>query len=152
MTVAELAGVLPPQAPAREIEWYRFAGSLLAAPPAGTDIERAAARLGLQCHVTADDDDYAVRSRAPGVPVWRIVCGDNWWQIDGADGRIIEKLDFSRRAYRWAFRALHTLDFPALAARPALRDALIMLLCLGGFAFSITGAVIGWRRVKSSIM
>ena len=35
-------------------------------------------------------------------------------------------------------------------ARPLLRDLLIMLLCLLGFAFSVSGVVIGWRRLKIS--
>ena len=138
--------------PLHEIEWYRFAGKLLAAPLTEADAERAATRLGAHCRVAPDDDDYAAHSRVAGMPVWRIACAETWWQFDGTDGRVIEKLDASRRAYRWAYRALHTLDFPALAARPLLRDALIMLLCLLGFAFSVSGIVIGWRRVKTTLL
>jgi len=152
LTPAELSGAALAHAPAHETEWYRFAGRMLAASLTDADAERAAARLGPRCRVTADNDDYAARSRVAGLPVYRIACGDVWWQIDGADGRIIEKLDASRRAYRWAFRALHTFDFPALAAHPLLRDAIVMLLCLLGFVFSVTGAVIGWRRVKMSLL
>lgn len=150
LTANELNGSTLAHAPLNETEWYRFAGRLLAAPLTEADAERAAARLGAHCRVVPDDDDYAAHSRVAGMPVWRIACDETWWQLDGADGRVIEKLDASRRAYRWAFRALHTLDFPALAAHPLLRDALIMLLCLLGFAFSFTGVVIGWRRLKIS--
>ena len=152
----------PAAAGLHEIEWFRFGGRALVrsidasgvrhlgggAGLSQEDIARAAARLGAGCTVGSDADAYAAHSRAAGLPVYRIVCGDNWYQIDGADGRVIEKLDASRRAYRWAFRALHTLDFPALADRPALRSGLIMLLCGGGFFFSLTGVVIGWRRLK----
>ena len=74
-------------------------------------------------------------------------CGDTWFHIDGADGRPIEKLDVSRRAYRWLFQALHTYDYPLLAANPPWRTLIIVTLCLGGLAFSITGVVIGWRRL-----
>jgi len=42
---------------------------------------------------------------------------------------------------------LHTLDFPVLTARPALRTALIVALCGCGFIFSLTGVVIAWRRL-----
>ncbi|MBV9562063.1 MAG: PepSY domain-containing protein [Bradyrhizobium sp.] len=46
------------------------------------------------------------------------------------------------------FRALHTLDLPALTSRPGLRSGLIVGLCLCGFAFSLTGVVLSWRRVR----
>jgi hypothetical protein len=35
-----------------------------------------------------------------------------------------------------------------LAARPDLRTALIVLLCSLGLLFSLTGVVIGWRRLR----
>lgn len=59
-----------------------------------------------------------------------------------------KRLDASRRAYRWLYSALHTLDFPILMAHPHLRDVLIVGLCTLGLAFSVTGIVIGWRRVR----
>ena len=83
-----------------------------------------------------------------GSPVYRSICGDVWFQIDGGTGAVLERLDGSRRAYRWAYTALHTLDFPILSARPMLRSGLIVLLCAIGFVFSMTGAVIGWRRLR----
>jgi hypothetical protein len=43
---------------------------------------------------------------------------------------------------------LHTLDIPALNAHPTLRSALIVLLCGCGLIFSLTGVVIGWRRLR----
>ena len=132
----------------REIEWSRFAGRIVNESLTVDDIQRAASKLGPQCISAPDDDAYVARSRITSDRVFRIVCGDTWWQIDDSDGRIIEKLDTSRRVYRWVFRALHTLDFPALVERPALRSGLIMLLCGGGFCFSLTGVVIGWRRLK----
>jgi PepSY-associated TM region len=148
LTARELADNAASPAGQREIEWSRFAGRVLTGPLTVDDSLRAANRLGPHCINASDDDAYAARSRTGGATVFRIACDEIWWQIDGADGRIIEKLDASRRAYRWAFRALHTLDFPALADRPALRSGLIMLLCGGGLFFSLTGVVIGWRRLK----
>jgi hypothetical protein len=148
LTAGELADHAASPAGRHEIEWSRFAGRVLTGPLTVDDVQRAATRLGPRCINAADDDAYAARSRTADGTVFRIICGQTWWQIDGADGRIIEKLDASRRAYRWAFRALHTLDFPALADRPALRSGLIMLLCVCGFFFSLTGVVIGWYRLK----
>jgi len=45
------------------------------------------------------------------------------------------------------FRALHRLEFEPLASHPWLRTGAIVGLCLCGFAFSLTGVVLAWRRV-----
>jgi hypothetical protein len=160
LTPAELGDAAPATAKLREVEWSRLGGKPdrreigAEAPPfvAPAVFAEIAARLGGDCSsaMIASGDAYAARSRLKSAPVWRLVCGGVWWHIDGADGRIIEKLDPSRRAYRWAFRALHTLDFPFLPDNPPLRSTLVMLLCAGGFVFSMTGVIIGWRRLKST--
>jgi hypothetical protein len=85
----------------------------------------------------------------PGAPVFRVRCGADWFDIDGASGVVLEKLDTSRRVYRWLFAGLHTLDFPTLTARPALRATLVAALCLCGLLFSFTAVVIAWRRLLS---
>jgi hypothetical protein len=46
------------------------------------------------------------------------------------------------------FRALHKLDFEPLSSHPRLRADAIVALCLCGFAFSVTGVVLAWRRVR----
>jgi hypothetical protein len=84
----------------------------------------------------------------PNAPVYRSICGDVWFHIDGGTGAMLERLDASRRSYRWLYTGLHTLDFPALLDHPLLRSALIVLLCALGFVFAVTGAVIGWRRLR----
>jgi hypothetical protein len=43
------------------------------------------------------------------------------------------------------------MDAPALVARPRLRTALIVMLCAFGLVFSLTGVVIGWRRLGLQI-
>ena len=53
-------------------------------------------------------DGYAPAPAMPNAPIYRLVCGDDWFHIDGASGALLEKLDSSRRAYRWLFGALHT--------------------------------------------
>jgi hypothetical protein len=40
------------------------------------------------------------------------------------------------------------MDFPILSARPTLRSALVVILCGFGLVFSLTGVVIGWRRLR----
>ena len=115
-------------------------------------VDAAASRLGRFCNparVVGPGDDYAIASSAPGAPVFRLVCGDSWFDIDAANGALLEKLDASRRVYRWLYGALHTFDFPVLTARPTLRTVLIVALCGCGFIFSLTGVVIAWRRLLS---
>jgi hypothetical protein len=99
--------------------------------------------------VIGDHDNYAVAAAIPDAPVFRSICGDIWFEIDGATGKVLGRLDTSRRVYRWAYRGLHTLDFPILLDYPIVRSGAIVALCAMGFLFSLTGAVIGWRRLRS---
>src|SRR3954465_2138426 len=159
----------------REIEWFAFNGTLYRrdrtglagqtlikagdAPrdgPTGSldvhEVQELTARLAAGCgapSVLAANDNYPAQSTVPGATVYRTYCGDLWFDIDGADGNLLQRLDSSRRAYRWFYGALHTLDFPVLLARPRLRDALIVGLCALGLMFSVTGIAIGWRRLRS---
>ena len=162
-----------PVAPtAREVEWFAFDGKVYRRERIGLDrqvlvrpdgdetefvgvqdVGGLTARLATGCgrpSVLADDDDYPARSIVSGSPVYRARCGDLWFDIDGADGRVLQRLDTSRRAYRWLYSALHTLDFPVLIAHPLLRDVLIVGFCSLGLVFSVTGIVIGWRRLRLS--
>jgi len=88
----------------------------------------------------------------PHAPIYRSVCRDIWYQIDGANGAILERLDPSRRAYRWLYGALHTMDIPVLVAHPVVRSVLIVLSCGFGFVFSITAILISWRRLLVPIL
>ena len=109
-------------------------------------------RLSPDCRdpvAVGPEDDYAMVSIMPGSPVARIACGDVWYDIDAANGALLQRTDASRRAYRWLYGALHRLDFPALAARPILRTLVIVALCGIGFLFSLTGIAIGWRRLRA---
>jgi PepSY-associated TM region len=115
------------------------------------DVNSAAKGLARKCTTASAigaDDNYAVNPIMPGAPVFRMICGDDWFDIDGASGALLQKLDSSRRAYRWLFGGLHTLNFPALTSRPLLRTTIIVALCLCGLAFSLTGVVIAWRRLR----
>lgn len=161
----------------REVEWFAFNGDLYRRDridlgrqvliKAGEtardessgvlglrDVHGLATRLATGCEVPsvlAVDDNYLAQSVLAGAPVYRSRCGDLWFDIDSADGRVLQRLDSSRRAYRWWYGALHTLDFPILLAHPRLRDVLIVGLCTLGLVFSITGVVIGWRRLRLSL-
>lgn len=162
---------------AREVEWFAINGNvyrrdrvsldrqgLIEAADAsrdgptgflgGHEIQGLVVRLAAGCSapsVLADNDDYPARSVVPGAPVYRSRCGELWFDIDSADGGVLQRLDPSRRAYRWFYGALHTLDFPVLIAHPRLRDILIVGFCVLGFVFATTGVVIGWRRLRHSL-
>ena len=158
---------------AREIEWFSFDGKIYRRERTGLDTQRLfavdagteapqgfltageigglVARLAPDCNapvVVADDDNYVISSSIPNAPVYRSVCAEAWYHVDGTSGAILERLDRSSRIYRWLYSALHTLDFPALSAYPMLRSALIVLLCGCGLVFSLTGVVIGWHRLR----
>ncbi|WP_262047673.1 PepSY domain-containing protein [Bradyrhizobium sp. Bra78] len=177
-TAASSFGQQPLSPSAREIEWFVFNGNVYRrdridldgqtlieaeeAPRAGPagfldvhEVQRLTARLAAGCgapSVLADNDDYPAQSIVPGAPVYRSRCGDLWFDIDGADGSLLQRLDASRRAYRWFYSALHTLDFPVLMTHPRLRDVLIVGLCALGLVFSVTGIVIGWRRLRATFV
>jgi hypothetical protein len=159
-------------AQSREVEWFAFggqihrrerillgvqhlfvagAGDTARAFLAAEDVNTIAPMLASRCSAAAAiaaGDSYSIEPSVPDAPVYRLVCGDVWYHIDAASGAALEKLDSSRRAYRWFYSALHTMDFPTLSARPTWRSVLIVTLCGLGLAFSLTGVVIGWRRLR----
>jgi hypothetical protein len=161
---------------AREVEWFAFgkrvykrertgldSQSISAVGPdlrdpqsdrsylTGEEVDALVRRIASNCAapvVVGTGDHYPAASLIPGAPVYRSVCDDVWFQVDGATGRVMERLDSSRRAYRWVYTALHTLDFPIMFGHPGVRSVLIVVLCAIGFVFSVTGVVIGWRRLR----
>jgi hypothetical protein len=68
--------------------------------------------------------------------------------VDRTSGRLLAVMDSSRRAYAWTYYALHTLNFPGLNALPSLRTVTIVLLMLIGLTFSVTGVIVGVRRLR----
>ena len=84
------------------------------------------------------------------LPVWRLVYDNpqaTWVYLDPKTGQILDRQDRSTRAGRWLFAFLHSWDWTALLTRRPLWDALLIFLSLGGAALSLTGVVIGWRRL-----
>jgi hypothetical protein len=166
------------QAGLTDIEWFAFDGRIYrrerdladgrlvqAAPEADASAQRraflqkseinsAAKRLGRDCgdaSIIAADDAYEAARTASREPMFRIACGDIWFDIDGATGELVNRLDPSRRAWRWLFGGLHTLNFPWLQHPVWLRSVLIVVLCGCGFLFSLTGVMLAWRRLRNSM-
>ncbi|XOV82599.1 MAG: hypothetical protein ACFHXK_17280 [bacterium] len=70
-----------------------------------------------------------------------------WVHVDHQSGEVLSVLDRSRRAYRWLYNGLHSLDFPGLANRRPLWDVVMLILLFAGFVASITSVVIASRRL-----
>lgn len=70
--------------------------------------------------------------------------------FDGATGRVLTVNDESRKVYAWVYYALHTFNVPGLIERPTLRRVIVLLPLIAGFLFSVTGVVIGWRRLRKT--
>jgi len=93
---------------------------------------------------------YAHHSRPP-LPVLRVAFDDaqrTWFYIDPATGSVLDLLDAGGRRFRWWFNALHRLDFSWLMQNRALWHATMWVLCLAGLITSVSGTVIGWRRLR----
>ncbi|HEX7920825.1 MAG TPA: PepSY domain-containing protein [Bradyrhizobium sp.] len=85
------------------------------------------------------------------LPVLRIIFDDpahTWLHISPRTAEILDRSDDSRRSYRWLFNALHSLDFPLLLRIWPARDVVVWLLSAVGTMVSISGIVIGWRRLR----
>jgi hypothetical protein len=84
------------------------------------------------------------------LPVWRIAFADphqSWVYIDPHSGALAGRSDRHKRQSRWLFAMLHSWDWlPLLEHRP-LWDVVMIVFSLGGAVLSVTGVVIGWRRL-----
>jgi uncharacterized iron-regulated membrane protein len=69
--------------------------------------------------------------------------------VDGLSGRVLVTMDPSREAYAWVYYMLHTYNFPGLAEHPAVRIPILLTPLALGFVFSITGVLVGVRRLRS---
>ncbi len=85
------------------------------------------------------------------LPVLRVRFEDaagSWLHIDPRSGALLEQLDERRRLARWLFNLLHSWDWQPLLERPLLREVLMLAFSLGGLVISVSGVVLGWRRLR----
>lgn len=88
------------------------------------------------------------------LPVLRMVFADahaTWVHIDPHTGAVLDKSDRHRRASRWLFALLHSWDWGPLLSRRPLWDLVMIVLSLGGAVLSLTGVVVGWRRLAHKL-
>ena len=102
----------------------------------------------------AEDDAYGRLLEAPLPPsAIRFEIADpaaTWVHVDRDTGQILEVMTRSRRAYRWLYNGLHSLDLPYLAKSPSLRRGIILTLLLLGMTLSATSLVVGLKRLARS--
>ncbi len=109
------------------------------------------AGLRRQDLLTEEDAYWYSHHHRRRLPVLRAVFDDpeaTWFHLDPETGEILGRSDASRRAYRWLFNALHSFDFAVLLrGRPAW-DILLWTMSGAGLVISVSGIVIGWRRLR----
>jgi len=85
------------------------------------------------------------------LPVLRVTFDDaaqTWLHIDPRSGEILSQAGSGRRLSRVLFSLLHSWDWlPLLQSRP-LWDLLMIVFSIGGVLISLTGTVMGWRRLR----
>ena len=121
------------------------AARLMTAPVAG--IDRV---VDYDTYYYARDEHTMTGGTDKPLPILRVRFDDpshTWVHIDPRTGTIISQTDDARRLSRWLFEMLHSWDWLPLLDRRPLWDTLLILLSLGGAALSVTGVVIGWRRL-----
>ena len=97
------------------------------------------------------DDAYRVISDPLPPTARRVILAGRtrtWIEIDSATGRILAVTDARSRARRWWVNGLHDFDFPLLDRSGPLRQLVLMLAVMAGFAFSCTGLVVGVKRLR----
>jgi hypothetical protein len=85
------------------------------------------------------------------LPALRVVFDDphaTWVHIDPHTGAVLGRSDSYRRTSRWLFGMLHSWDWLPLLERRPLWDIVLIVLSLGGAVMSMTGVVLGWRRLR----
>ena len=88
------------------------------------------------------------------MPVWRIRYGDaagTWLHVSPASGQILGSSDERSRLRRWLFNGLHSLDLPWLIHHRPAWDIVVWLLSIAGMVISVSGVVIGWRRLRRKL-
>jgi hypothetical protein len=99
------------------------------------------------------DSPYAKAEGAPDGALQIQLAGSQALRlfVDPVSGRLLVAMDHSREAYAWVYYMLHTYNFPGLSERPVLRIVILLIPLTLGFIFSITGVLVGVRRLRALV-
>ena len=142
--VLDARDAAPLDLPASEVQ--QAAARLLPAPVAQAQMLTA---YDFYYYPRADHTMTGGHANRP-LPVLRLVFDDehaSWVYVDPRTAQVLERTDRARRASRWLFTLLHSWDWLPLLERRPLWDAFMLALSLGGAVLSLTGVVIGARRL-----
>ncbi|GJD56166.1 PepSY domain-containing protein [Methylobacterium dankookense] len=138
----------------------RDGGTVVLGPPAPLEASIREAAPALMAEVGAPRLERLTRSDlywyGPDrrLPVLRAAFADpagTWFHIDPETGEVLDRMDSSNRASRWLFNALHSLDLAVLTENRPAWDLVLLVLCAAGLAVSLSGIVIGWRRLRRPV-
>jgi hypothetical protein len=97
-------------------------------------------------------DNYWYEAKGSvALPVLRVKFADpaqTWVHIDPATGELLGDIDSRRRVYRWVYDGLHRWDMRGLVTRRPLWDVWMWTWSIAAAIVSVSGVVIGWRRLK----
>jgi uncharacterized iron-regulated membrane protein len=123
----------------------------------------AAQRLGGETKITSHEllsayDSYYFPGRRQGLsekplPVFRVDLADagrTSLYVDPLDGRLLARVDASRRAYRWLYSAVHHWDFGFFHHRVVWYGWMATWIALG-LVLAASAVVLGWRRLRRTI-
>jgi hypothetical protein len=131
------------------------------APLSTTDLADAAARISAGAGITeqgmidGEDAYYFRRDDALGLPVYRVIVGDEdgtRYYLDAVGGSLLQRVDTNARWHRWLFGGLHRIDFTSWMRVRPLWDIIVLFLMSGGLALAITGFYLALRRIWSDIV
>ncbi|MGH8464191.1 MAG: PepSY domain-containing protein, partial [Pseudomonas sp.] len=71
-----------------------------------------------------------------------------WLHLDLYTGEVSGVLDQPKRVSRWLFALLHSWDWLPLLQRRPLWDMWMIAFSVGGLILSVSGVVLGWRRLS----
>ncbi len=98
-----------------------------------------------------DEYWHTFRNTERQLPALRIAYADtrqSWAYLDPSTGEMLSWTNAESRLFRWLFNGLHKFDFLPLVRAGIVRDLIVVPLLLLGILTSLTGIVLGWRRLK----
>lgn len=105
--------------------------------------------------LTAYDAYYYGRRGARPLPVLRVRFSDpdeTWLYLDAHDGSLVQREVRRSRVERWLYHGFHSLDVPGLYQATWAWYLLILTLCAGGLAVSLTSVVMGVRVLRRAAL